>query len=401
MTRLKKITQALITIGAISASPLLFAIEPQSFQAGAIDFTPTVDVDYSHTDNQFKTTDNEVSSNIFKVNPKLEGKVQDGANTYSVAGEILYGDYSYSSKDDYTDWKVDGAAHFALNARNALDLNAGFYDTHEVRGSGFSQGGLIPADADTYEETTFGASYQYGTRSSFGRLVVGVNNLDKDYTNNRLTTQFRDRENFDWDATFYLNVSDRTDMFVEYSASDINYKTDPNAIIGTGDTLDSDETYIYAGITWGATAKTNGSFKIGYGEKSFDDSDRKDVDGLVWEANINWEPRSYSTFNINTKQGFEEASGVGNALDTTQYGINWTHSWNDMISSTLGARHSKDDYAGSTRNDSLDSFSLKIDYAFDRWLDLYISLSKDKRDSNFNGYSYKENVAAIGFSASL
>jgi hypothetical protein len=105
--------------------------------------------------------------------------------------------------------------------------------------------------------------------------------------------------------------------------------------------------------------------------------------------------------NFTASKSFDEATGVGNALNTKRYAINWQHQWNDNLSSTVNWNNSDDAYTGSTRNDDMDAYGVRLDYSVKRWFDVYASYAKDKRDSNFGNFNYSQNVWAIGFTASL
>lgn len=378
-----------------------FAIEPEPIQIGGLDLIPTLNVDASRTDNMFLSNSDEVDSELYVISPRLEAIIDTGRNVFSVAGEVNDADFSATSEDDYTDWRLDANAHLEIDVRNTLDFNAGVFNTREMRGTGFSQGGFLPTAPDEYEQTIYGASYQYGTNDSFGRLVLGVDSYDKSYENNRLTTQFRDREDENWTSTFYLNISPRTDILFEYNASDVNYTTDPVVVAGVGDSLDSDESYAYVGLTWEATAKTTGTIKVGRGEKDFSDSDREKADGSSWDLALQWEPLTYSVFNISTSRKFDEATGVGDALETENYSLNWQHTWSDFVSTTVNIYSSDDKYLGSTRVDDVDNASFRLDFSARRWLDFYVSVSRNELQSSFTTFGYEENVVALGFAISL
>jgi hypothetical protein len=270
-----------------------------------------------------------------------------------------------------------------------------------MRGTGFSQGGLLPSDPDSYEETTAGISYLYGDSESFFSFDLSAGIYDKAYDNNPSQTQFREREDDRLSATAYFNVSPRTSILLEYRNTDINYTTDPIAVLGARDSLDSEETYAFIGVTWEATAKTTGSIKVGQGDKKFSDADRADADGAFWEASILWEPLSYSSVTLNAQSGFGEAVGQGNALETDNYNLSWTHEWSNSLSHSLSLYASDDDYIGSQRADEFDVLSLRVDYSVRRWFDVNVSIAREERVSSFSLFNYKENVVAIGFSVSL
>lgn len=393
--------RAVFIVGSAAVPALCLAVEPQPIQAGPFDITPTVDVDYSHTDNMFLSNNNEVSSNKLLISPKLEALLQSGNNTLRLNGQVDEADFSATDEDDYTDWRVGASSHLEMSSSASLDLNAGFFRTREMRGTGFSQGGLLPTAPDRYEETTFGGMFTLGNNESIGRLELAVNSYDKAYFNNRLTTRFRDRDDLNASITFYYNLSPRTSLLAEYRNKDVNYGTDPVSVAGAVDTLDSENTYYYVGVSWEATGKTTGSFRIGDGEKKFDDPDRQTANITSWEANVQWEPLTYSIVNFNVSRSFDEATGVGNNLDRKNYLLNWTHDWSANLSTEVNLSYSDDYYTGSTRSDTMEAYSLKLNYSVRRWLDVFGTVSTDSRASNFNNFDYDQNVVAIGFAASL
>lgn len=396
MTKLVVATGAILFFN-ISA----LATEPAPVKVGVFDLIPTLDIDFSDTDNMFKSASNEVDTRLLLLNPRLQAIVDDGSSSFSLLAEAIDGDFSATSEDDYTDWRVAADTHLQVSTRNAFELNAGLFSTREMRGTGFSQGGLLPSDPDSYEETTAGISYLYGDSESFFSFDLTAGIYDKTYDNNRLQTRFRDREDDQLSATAYFNVSPRTNILFEYRSTDVDYTTDPTAILGAPDSLDSEETYAFIGVTWEATAKTTGSIKVGQGDKEFSDGDRADADGAVWEAAILWEPLSYSIVTLNAESGFGEAVGQGNALETENYNLSWTHAWSNSLSHSLSLYTSDDDYIGSQRTDEFDVLSLRVDYQVRRWFDVNVSIAREERDSSFSLFNYKENVIALGFSVSL
>lgn len=377
------------------------AVEPQPIEAGVFDLIPTVKSSYSHTNNMFRSDSNEVSSNLFIVSPRIEAVTGNGNSTLRLVGQVDEGNWSATAEDDYTDWLLGASGQMNLSGNQSVDLHVSRFRTREERGTGFSQGGFLPTAPDRYEETKYGGAFTLGTNESFGRVVLGLDWYDKDYKNNQLTTQFREREDFTFSGTLYLNMSSRTALLFEYRDRDVDYTTDPIAVIGAPDSLDSSEQYFFVGVEWQATGKTTGSLRIGSGDKEFDDGDRSDSDLTAWEAGIRWEPLPYSVVNLTLANRFDEATGVGNALERRNYGVNWQHGWNDQLKSTLVYDYSDDKYSGSQRDDTIEGVSLRMDYNVQRWLDVFVSVGRDKRDSNFGNFNYDQNVATVGVSASL
>lgn len=395
------LSHAIFLASATLATSHALAVEPQPIQAGVFDLIPTVSSSLTHTDNMFRSDRNEVSSNLFVVSPRLQAVTGNGNSTLTLVGQIDEGNYSATAEDDYTDWLLGAAGQINMADNKTLELNASRYRTREERGTGFSQGGFLPSTPDRYEETRYGGAFTLGTNESFGRVVLGLDWYDKDYKNNYLTTQYRDREDFTFSGAVYFNMSDRTALLLEYRDRDVDYNTDPMAVVGGVDSLDSSEEYIFVGVEWQATGKTTGSFRIGQGDKKFDDRDRKNADVTAWEAGIEWAALPYSVVNLTASNLFDEATGVGNALERRNYGINWQHGWNDSLSSTVAWGYSDDEYTGSNRDDTIKGLNVRMDYSVQRWLDVFVSVGRDSRDSNFGNFNFDQNVAAIGVNASL
>lgn len=386
-----------VVIGAASA----FAIEPQAIEVGIVDLIPEVDTSVAHTDNMFRDEEAPVSSSISLVAPRVTARVTDGLQLFTSTFELLRGDYSATDVDDYTDWRLAALADVEINVRNKLQFEAEYFNTHEVRGTGFSQGGVFTPVPDRFNAKTLAAQYQFGADSARGRIVIDADRYEKEYTNNEATTRFRGRIDNGLSGTFHLGVLPRTDILFQYRVRDVDYVNDPIDGIDTEDRLDSEERYGYVGVTWEATGKTSGTVKLGYGTKDFADPDRTDTSGPSWEAALRWEPRTYSIVEISAGRAFGEPTGIGSGMDTQRYGLDWEHQWSGRIKSTLAISRNDDDYIDLPREDRIRDVSARIDYSVDTWLDVFAAAGRDERRSPLPGFSYEQNVVRIGFAASL
>ena len=213
-----------VALAIASLAPVAaFAVEPNPIQAGNLQFIPTLNMSATDDDNIFRSETNEFDSNIFNLRPRLLTILNSGPNQYTLDLSADKGEYSETDEDDYTDYTIGFDAHVEMNSNNALDFNYNFNSAHEFRGTGFSQGSNIPVLPDNYEETRIGGAYTLGNRDSFGRLELSLGSYEKEYTNNFILTQFREREDDYWGATFYYNLSPRTSLLLEYRNRDVEY----------------------------------------------------------------------------------------------------------------------------------------------------------------------------------
>ena len=126
-------------VSILAATPAL-AIEPGNVQAGPVYIAPTLDVAARYVDNLFRSADDEKSSWITELTPKVQAWLQDGNNTYALAYKLVDSRYASSHSDDYTDHYVNLDVHHEFNAKNVLNVMGEYYDGHEERGTGLSEG---------------------------------------------------------------------------------------------------------------------------------------------------------------------------------------------------------------------------------------------------------------------
>jgi hypothetical protein len=369
--------------------------EPGSLDVGIFEVIPELALDQRYDDNVFSQAEDEVHSWVTVVAPSIQAQADLGSVAIDLEFQHLSGIYDRTNADNYHDNYVSTTLGWELNHRNQLDLTASYNDSHEDRGTGFSQGTAILEidEPDTFEEVTFDAKYTYGSESSRGRLVLNVTNYEKEFTNHRDSTRGRDRDDITGATTFYWRVGGRTNVLAELKKTDVDYVNDPADLVDTFDSLDSDLTKYLVGVTWEATAKTEGSIKVGQAKKDFDDSDREDFSDSSWEVDIQWAPKTYSIFSLNSAREARETNGIGSFIDAKTYGVAWQHGWSSRLSSSLFFNYEEETYKEDAdgRKDELAAFGVRIDYSMRRWLGLGLTVGYADKDSNIDTFDYSRN----------
>lgn len=396
--KIKQIKRSGLALCISALTPVAaMAVEPNPIEMGNLQIVPTLGISATEDDNIFRNQFNEFESTIYNYRPRILTTLDSGANSFTLDLAADKGEYVETDEDDYTDWNATLAAHVELNASNIIDFNYRFNDAHEFRGTGFSQGDNIPVLPDEYEETRIGASYQIGNNESLGRLQFSIGSYEKDYTNNFVLTQYRERQDDYWGATFYWNLSPRTSLLLEYRNREVEY----GATLAGTTTLDSEEEYVYVGIEWEASAATTGSLRIGQGDKTFDAGNRADADLPSVEGDITWTPVDYSTVTLYASQIFDETQGFGNAIERRTMGVTWQHEWTQRFSSNVNVNLSDEDHLASLRQDDYDTYSVGVTYSVARWLDIGLDIGREDRQSNAVGLTMDRGYAAIRLEASL
>jgi hypothetical protein len=162
----------------------------------------------------------------------------------------------------------------------------------------------------------------------------------------------------------------------------------------TGD-RDSKTNTTQVGVEWQASAATEGSIKVGYQNKSFDNQDRDDFSGLSWDANVTWKPLTYSAFDFSTGRTSRDPNGVGDYIRGTSYGVKWHHEWSELFTSSFGFQQVNDDYTGIDREDKSKVYQFGVNYYVTRWLTLNTGVDVFDVESTDSQYSYDRNVYFI------
>ena len=154
-------------------------------------------------------------------------------------------------------------------------------------------------------------------------------------------------------------------------------------------------------MTWEATAKTTGTVKIGAEKKRFDDSSIDDKSGSLWEVGASWSPRTYSTFNLNTRRALDEGDSGASSIQSQSTTLSWNHEWLDRLSSDVSYTYSDQEYQDVKRDDKIKTLGLGLTYEMRRWLDIGVGYKYSENDSSAANESFERNIYSISFTASL
>lgn len=372
-----------------------FAFEPASIPVGNLSLTPTIDIKTGHTDNLTSVETGEVSTLYTLIRPSLVLSGQKGGFNASITYSLEKGNYFDSSADNYLDHNLLGAGSMIFNSRNRLDLNAGFIQGHEARGSedgGSRVSRTVPSE---FDQKTLSGTYSYGGEEAKGRIELTAGLEEKKFTNNRTganSTVNKDYDKNNLGAAFFYRIRPKTRLFVEVQQEQYDYLTSNK---------DNTTTKLLTGVTWEATGKTTGRIKVGHTNKEFDQAGLEDTSGGTWEASVIWLPKSYSQVTFTSSQNFDESTTSDDFIDRKSYGVNWRHSWNDKWATRAGFNVLDKNYNTSNRKDDINTINLGLDFAAKRWLNFSLDYNYTDQDSNEVGSSYKTNDVSLTVKVAL
>ncbi|MBQ4889115.1 hypothetical protein A9267_00745 [Shewanella sp. UCD-FRSSP16_17] len=356
-----------------------------------VDITPGLNTALKYDDNIASSNDNKQDSWILTVTPAVKAELLDGNNAYSVEAGLEYAEYFDSSDDNYLDFLLKANGDVEINQSNKFNLNAMYINGHDDRGTGiFAGAGGVQDEPNTYELYSVGGYYEYGARGTPARVQLNAKYFEKQYTNFKSVTQYRNYNDVILGATFFYDTQSSSSFFLELKNIDTSYdELDP-----TGD-RDSQTQNAKLGMSWEATSTTEGHVKVGYQNKSFDNSDREDFSGIAWDAKLTWKPLTYSQFDFTTGRDSKDPNSFGDYVKETNYGVKWKHEWSDFLASTVAYTFTNEEYTGVAREDDTSSVRIALEYAVTRWLLIKPGVDFNQNSSTEDRFDYDRNVYFI------
>ena len=393
--KLSPLAVALISVNS-------YAVEPTGLALGSgVTFLPALNLDVESNSNIYSQADDETSDTITRITPAFTmqgdfGKTQ--LNAYYQAEQGTYGD---DENDNYLDQKVNAGLGYEITSRQQLNIEASYNDAHDARGAGTVEGNAAAVvDPDEYKETTGGLTYVYGADSATANLSVFADSYQKRYSNNEeFGTEDRDHNKINYGAILSLTSSPTAEVIFEARQTNISYSED--SVIA--EAREGREQRLFTGMRWDISGATTGEVKVGRSSRFFDDGPSKSNTRLAWEANLTWQPLTYSTVVISSAQSSNETNGAGDYIANTFTSASWDHEFSTYYSAGINASVNSDVYVADTdaRKDDIVSFGVNGVYSPMPWMDVTLSYSQAARNSNNDAFDYDNQIINLGFDLAL
>jgi hypothetical protein len=358
---------------------------------GGIFFYPSVFAGIGYNDNVLTTPTDKTSSTFLNVSPELVAEMKNHGDRYTASFSGNTTEYFSSRDDNYANYEawLAGDNYWSQRARAGWKL--GYISSTDPRGSTQR---AVSNRPDHWTAPSFDGTFVYGAPSAAGRIEGDVNYLAKRYDNNREYTVAADLDQTGVAGRFYYRIGTRSMLLAEVRNTDFHYKmAEPN---------DSNtERRYYLGLTWEATAATTGTIKVGRMTKDFVDGARQGFSGGSWEADIRWMPLPRTAVDIQSSKATADPLGYGNYQVNTANSVTWNHKWTGYVTSKIVAGRVKTDYAGTARNDTIDTVGGTLTYGVLRWLNIGVDYVNTNRKSTDSTAAFKRDVLMFIANATL
>ncbi|WP_445285764.1 outer membrane beta-barrel protein [Vibrio sp. AND4] len=382
--------------------------EPMAYKTeSGIEFIPSLGLFYEGDDNINKAEreENLESTNIWGVEPALLAKIERNQYRANLLYKLSAG-FSSDGQNDYDDHSFQFTNFFEFNRRNRLVVDYRFRAQHEEKGEEFTEGrGNLQNDPVEFYRNDLRTNYVFGSNGAKGRLELGIGYHDKTYQNYReglsgkpdAKTKYNDFRSPNVHFEFYLRATPRTYWLVGTQQTKTDYLSDKPSVASK----DNYSGFYYTGAQWEVTGKTKGIMRLGYQIKDFDSHQRQTFNGLSWDIGLEWQPQEQSLITLKTTQSAVSPDQEGDYDLQTQYIIDLKHDWNSYLATRFKTVYQQDVYTGITRNEDRYAISAGLDYQIKRWILLQADWRFQNKDSNWQGYSFEQNIWSLSAQFSL
>mgnify|MGYP003670806018 CR=1 FL=1 len=384
--RMAKSFSALVILSALLVSPT--AAQKTDEPPTGFLFNATTQLQYD--DNVYRTQSDEQTDAIALLKPELSWNGVWSASRLAVNYLGDFGRYQNESDLDYNENTI--GAYLLLD--HSTKLRSAFSLSHErkVDKPGTTDALSFQGEKpDKWHNSEVGVTVDYGNPGSQGQLVLDTLYSERRYTNN--DQEFRDYDGTGGTLTFYYRVTSATRLLLEADYVDYDF-TEEDAL---GGDQSGDDAQLFAGVTWEATGKTTGVFKIGYRSRSYDDNSFSEQAGLALFLDAAWRPDIHTTFTVGAGQDNQNSGQRGAGGSVRAYGyVAAVREMTDLTRLKLDLRFTNDEFEDfANRNDNRWDAGVGLEYGLLNWLDVGVSYRFQNRESSVDIFDFRGNTVML------
>jgi len=381
----KRTKIALTLVATFATTPIM------AQEAG---FFAVIDSRLSYEDNILRESDaNADSDTSVVVAPELTIAGILGKQRFSAVYKGEYANYFDFSDANYTDHDMRLRADFDHSNRLTSRIDVQYQDKHEDFGD-LNTVFVNLNEFNHYTDKGLSGRLIYGRQDSFGQLVFRLARNKRDYDNNN--QEFRSNERDLASLAFYYRVAPRTRLLAEMVYQDYAYTPDAGF-------LDLDNKYkVYqAGVEWAFTNQLEGTVKVGYQDRNYRLDTLRDINGLAYEASVDYTPNTYTKINLAARrESIDSSLETAGGFLRTSYGAGVKHSLTELTQLEAELTYAKDELVfSSNRQDKRIGAKLGVTYSLLTWVVVGANYSYEERNSTQDAADYKAN--SINLTAKL
>jgi hypothetical protein len=349
-----------------------------------------------YNDNLFLSSTNQEGDWAIELTPSLT--VQSDWSRHSLIG-ILSGVRSYHDRfpteDDET-FSAGVAGRLDIRRTTNLAAEANYSEFFEDRSSSDFPANALERPKERTRDALLEGNHTFNrvtltlrgelSEEDFNDAVLAdgsiENNDDRDFTERRLTG--RAAYEFQPGVSAFIEASSNERDFVERFDDD-------------GGLNGSSGHDIQGGLSFKLTGKLSGEASAGYAIQTPDDTTLDDVDGLIFNAGLEWLVTGLTTLRLDASSEIEETTSAGSAgsiIRAAAISVEHRPRWEIIVGASLG--YEVETFSGSSQEDKEWVVGLTGEYIFTRSVALTVGYEHLESTSSVPGSDYDVDEVRMG-----
>ena len=374
--------------------------QPVGMRVGSFIFYPEAELASRFTDNLFHSSTGKKSEIGLEVRPgaRLESNWrQHAVELRVVGGQTFYNQFS-SENDNRLD--AQARARFDFSRRSNLQTDLGYSFGQDSRGS-VNVSSTLPERPNVIVKT---ASVALNHR--INRIILQLRGGETEYDYSTVSGV---------DAAGVLGVLSGpgrnykqheiggragyafTPGFTAFTDASLNERRHETASLSDGIARDSNGNRVRAGVALNIRGNLQGEASIGFARQTPDDQRLKQIEGLIFDGAVNWQPTGLTEIKFTAKSDVTETTIAHSAgALTRQTGIEVRHALQRNLILVAGLSYSVADYAGTPLRETDLIAQAGAEYYLSRELVLVGDIKRDHFETNTPGRNFDENIVRVG-----
>jgi hypothetical protein len=302
--------------------------------------------------------------------------------------------HGMSATNNYADSKYGVGSTWVAANNHSFSFAGEMQFSHDPFGTARTEGTPgIDSDLDKWRREAFDAKYLYGSAKTPLSVEFKIGTSEIDYTTNRFFTKYLDYEREGLEAVLYYSLTSKTTALFDVIGARTRY---PDVFPGAFDRA-SNELRYRAGLRWLATSKTTGDIRIGLVERTHPDPRLRSFSGFDWQVAVSWDPRSYTTFSLQTGRHSQESYvNTADFIDNRYVQAEWSYDWTALFNTRVAVTYVNAEFVGTSRTDDFYTGQVQLSYRLTPYLSIYGGGNYNSRGSSDPAREYDQYSVSAG-----
>jgi hypothetical protein len=347
-------------------------------------------------DSNIFAIDSQVESDArFVIDPSLSVKSNWSSNELSLGGFLSSSSFVDNTSEDKIDWGIGTSGRLDVLEGSNIKAMLGYQGLTEDRG------GIDAVNvSDPVEYGHLQAGLVANHRINQLTLSGGIDFQSYDYDPS--SQKFRDRDLLTITGQGGYNFSPGYSGFFRGEFSDRNFQNLANplplpAAPNTRPSQDSQGYELVVGVASEITNLISGEASVGYFDQDYDSSALKDVSGVSFGVDLEWEVTQMTSVRLTASQDVVDSTSAGSGgILYSNVGFGVDHELTPEAHLKFDFGFYNGEYKGIDRDDDGIRIALGADYRLSRHVHLDLLYSFEDRDSNVAGQDFTRNQIIFG-----